>query len=109
LQGLQGLQELQRSPATPATLQPLHSLQPLSDHVQTLLYRIGVGGYHLAIRLAALFGRSQARKWVSGRREQRLMEIRPTLLQEPSLHLRPRLLIRPGGGEGTPRNSRHGS
>ncbi|MEO0732610.1 MAG: 3-deoxy-D-manno-octulosonic acid transferase, partial [Bacteroidota bacterium] len=35
-----------------------------------LLYRIGVGAYHLALQLAALFSHQQARAWVAGRRNQ---------------------------------------
>lgn len=34
----------------------------------TFLYRIAISAYHLAIRLAALFGVDQARLWVAGRR-----------------------------------------
>lgn len=62
----------------------------LTDQIQTLLYRLGVGGYHLSIRVAALFGVGQAQKWVSGRREQKLEGVRMALLKESSLHLRPR-------------------
>lgn len=35
----------------------------------TFVYRIGVGGYQLLIRLAALLGKEQAKKWVAGRQQ----------------------------------------
>ncbi|MEM1358299.1 MAG: glycosyltransferase N-terminal domain-containing protein [Bacteroidota bacterium] len=36
----------------------------------TFLYWLGTSAYHLAIRVVAFFGNSQARKWVNGRRDQ---------------------------------------
>jgi 3-deoxy-D-manno-octulosonic-acid transferase len=50
--------------------------------MNTFLYRIAISGYHLAIRVAAVVGVEQARRWVAGRAN-------PAAFQLPS-HLRPR-------------------
>jgi len=65
-------------------------LTTLTEKLQTLLYRLGVGGYHLLIRAAAVFGVDQARKWVDGRKKQDLKALNKALLKDPTLHPRPR-------------------
>jgi 3-deoxy-D-manno-octulosonic-acid transferase len=50
--------------------------------MQTFLYYLAISTYHLAIRLAAVFGVEQARLWVKGRQD-------PASSNLP-LHLRPR-------------------
>lgn len=55
--------------------------------MQTFLYYLVISAYHLAIRLAAVFGVKQARLWVKGRQDPASSEL--------PLHLRPRQRKKP--------------